>query len=90
MHTDPEPRHGFDSNRAQLTLAVTLAMAAVAGGLALGHHPSAEGALSAVAAIVPVAATRTAPDTAGDPSLPDASEAVGTAAAEPGEPAATF
>jgi len=90
MHTEPK-RRGLDSRRVSLTIALSLAVATVSAGLVLGHHPTAEGASSKAAAVstAPMAPPGSVAGRS-DPSVPAASDAVGGAAAETGEPASTF
>ena len=90
MHADPKRRGGSDSKRVPVTIALSLAVAAMSAGLVLGHHRPAEGTASDAAAPMSLMAPAGQPGAAADPSVPAASDVVGGATNDAGSPAATF
>jgi len=89
MHADPKRRGGSDSKRVPVTIALSLAVAAMSAGLVLGHHRPAGGTASEAAAPASMAPAGQLGATA-DRSVPAASDVVGGATNDATSPAATF
>ena len=86
MQEATTPRRRGDTDRLQLTLAIALVAAVVAGGIVFGHGPVEARNLAAPSERVqalPVGARA-------DGSVPDAGQALRAAPADATEPTATF